>query len=67
MSEVQSFENDDSANPVCLSTVWPKMSYFIRSVSDHGKCRIKLKISTVGVHSCVCWEFSIALRSVDWG
>ena len=29
------------------------MSYIIRSVSDHGKYGIILKLSTVGVHSCV--------------
>ena len=29
-----------------LSTIWLKMIYFIRSVSDHGKCGIKLKFST---------------------
>ena len=42
-----------------LSTIWLEMSHFIRSVSDHGKCSIILKLSTVGVHSCVFWKFSV--------
>ena len=29
------------------------MCHFFRSVSDHGKCGIKLKLSTVGVHLSV--------------
>ena len=36
-----------------LCTILLKMSHFIRSVSDHGKCGIILKLSTVGVYSCV--------------
>ena len=32
-----------------LSPIWLKMSHFIRSVSDHGKCVIKLKLSTGGL------------------
>ena len=36
-----------------LSTMWLKMSHLIRSVSDHGKCGIKLKVPTMEVHSCV--------------
>ena len=35
------------------------MSHFIRSVSDYGKWGIKLEFPTVGVHSCVFWEFSV--------
>ena len=42
-----------------LSTKLLKMSHFIRSVSDHGKCGIKLKLPTVGVHWCVFWEFAV--------
>ena len=42
-----------------LSTIWRKMSHFIRSVSDHGKCGTKLKLLTVEVHLCVVWEFSV--------
>ena len=42
-----------------LSTIWLKMSHFIRSVSDHAKCSIILKLSTVGVHSCVFGNFSV--------
>ena len=38
---------------LCLSTIWLKMCHFFRSGSDHGKCGVKLKLSTVGVHSCV--------------
>ena len=29
-----------------------------RSVSDYGKCCIKLKLLPVGVHSCSCANFS---------
>ena len=29
-----------------LSTIWLKMSHFVRSVSDNGTCSIKLKLST---------------------
>ena len=36
-----------------LSTIWLKLSHFIKSLSDHGKCSIILKLSTVGDHSCV--------------
>ena len=36
-----------------LSTIWFQMSPFIRSVSDHVKCDIQLKVSTMGVNSCV--------------
>ena len=32
---------------------------FIRSVSDHDKYGIKLKLSTVGVHSCVVLVVSV--------
>ena len=42
-----------------LSTIWLKMSHFIRSVSDHVKCGIIVKLPTVGVHSCVFWNFSV--------
>ena len=28
---------------------------FFRSVSDHGRCGVILKLLTVGVHSCVVW------------
>ena len=42
-----------------LSILWLQMSHFIRSVSDHGKCSIKLKLSNVRVHSHVIWEFSV--------
>ena len=42
-----------------LSTIWLKMSHFIRSVSDHVKCGIILKLPTVGVHSCVFRKFSV--------
>ena len=38
---------------MCFSTIWLKMSQFIRSVSDHGLCGIKLKLSPVGVHLSV--------------
>ena len=42
-----------------LSTIWLQISHFIRSVSDHGKCGIELNLPTVGVYSCVFWEFSV--------
>ena len=42
-----------------LSTIWLKKSHFIGSVSDHGKCGIKLKFPTVEVHLCIFWEFSV--------
>ena len=41
-----------------LSTIWLQMSHLFRSVSDHGKCGIELKLPTVGVYSCVFWNFS---------
>ena len=31
----------------------------MRSVSDHGKCDIIFKLSTVGVYSCVFRKFSV--------
>ena len=43
----------------CLSTIWLKMSHFIKSVLDQVKCGTKLKLSTVEVYSCVVWEFSV--------
>ena len=45
-----------------LSTIWLKMSRLIRSVSDHGKCGIKLKVSTMEVHSCVV----VVLSMLPW-
>ena len=37
----------------CLLTIWLKMSHFIRSVLDHGKCGTKMKLSPLEVYSCV--------------
>ena len=48
-----------------LSTILLKMSHFIRSVSDHGKCGIILKLSTVGVHSFVFRKFSVVAMATD--
>ena len=42
-----------------LSIIWLKMSHFTRSVSEHGKCGKKLKLSPVGVHSCAVWVFLV--------
>ena len=42
-----------------LSTIWLKMSHLIRSVSDHSKCGIILKLPTMGVHLCVFGKFSV--------
>ena len=36
----------------CLSSIWLEVRHSIRSVSDHSKYGIKLKLLTVGVHSC---------------
>ena len=35
------------------------MCHFFRSVSDHGKCGVILKLLTVGVHSCVVLVVSV--------
>ena len=43
----------------CLLTIWLKMSHFIRSVLDHGKCGTKMKLLALEVYSCVAWEFSV--------
>ena len=49
-----------------LFTIWLKMSHFIISVSDQGKCGTKLKLSTVEVHSRVIWELSVvSMATVD--
>ena len=42
-----------------LSIIWLKMSHFTRTVSDHGKCGTKLKLSPVEVHSCAVWVFLV--------
>ena len=42
-----------------LSTIWLKMSHFIRSVSDYGKYGIILKLLTLGVHLCAFGKFSV--------
>ena len=42
-----------------LSIIWLKMSHFTRSVSEHGKCCKKSKLSPVGVHSCAVWVFLV--------
>ena len=42
-----------------LSTIWLNMSHFIRSVSNHDECGIKLKLLMVGVDLGVFWEFSV--------
>ena len=44
---------------LCFSTIWLKMRHFIRSVSDHGLCGIKLKLSPVGVHLSVVLLVSV--------
>ena len=43
----------------CLLTIWLKMSHYIRSVLDHGKCGTKMKLLPLEVCSCVVWEFSV--------
>ena len=43
----------------CLSTIWLEVRHFIRSVSGRGKYGIKLKLSTVGVHSCIVLVVSV--------
>ena len=35
------------------------MYHFFRSMSDHDICGIKLKLSTVGVHSCAVLVVSV--------
>ena len=37
----------------CLLTIWLKMSHFIRSVLDHGKCGAKLNLFPLEVNSSV--------------
>ena len=46
-----------------LFTTWLKMIHFIRSVSDHYKCGIILKLLTVEVHSCV---FCVIYQWLPW-
>ena len=43
----------------CLLTIWLKMSHFIRSVLDFGKCGTKLKLLPLEVYSYVVWEFPV--------
>ena len=44
---------------MCLSSIWLEVRHFIRSVSDHGKYGIKLKLLTVGVHLCMVLVVSV--------
>ena len=41
------------------------MYHFFRSVSDHGKLGIILKLSTVGVHSCVVLVLSVVAMATE--
>ena len=49
----------------CLSSIWLEVRHFIRSVSDHDKYGIKLKLLTVGVHSCMVLVVSVVAMATE--